>query len=290
VSFERIPLEHWLGSPEEYEARIIAVAAKLRTMAETGEGPIYQKLGTWLSRVALEERHAEEVVIESPGDTSLYARRTNEPFCLGLYETVQEFLNAECTGNTVATYCSGHGIGAESYMDIFPGKCLSALCGTLREDYPDLVESDGRGISDEILDSLLMEGADEFLFYGPFLERPLRDTISYRQMALQEIAMDHRERDFQREENERVEQALLQLAGNFTARIEAFAGRTKFEKSNYQKLTWYLDELSKSVGKEVVRAALHFASISTSISVGEQLRKRYPVPSVTLDSRSRSMN
>jgi hypothetical protein len=80
VTFEHIPPEHWLGSPEEYEARIIAVAAKLRTMAETGEGPIYQNLGTWLSRVVLEERHAEEVVIESPGDTSFYAEGRTNPF------------------------------------------------------------------------------------------------------------------------------------------------------------------------------------------------------------------
>jgi hypothetical protein len=76
MSFEHIPPEHWLGTPEEYEARVKAAAAKLRTMAETAEGLIYQNLGTWLSRVVLEERHAGEVVIESPGDTSFYARRT----------------------------------------------------------------------------------------------------------------------------------------------------------------------------------------------------------------------
>jgi hypothetical protein len=51
-------------------------------MAATGEGRIYQNLGIWLTRVVLEERHAEEYVIESPGDTSCYARRTNEHFCL----------------------------------------------------------------------------------------------------------------------------------------------------------------------------------------------------------------
>jgi Putative phage integrase len=52
----------------------------------------------------------------------------------------------------------------------------------------------------------------------------------------------------------------------------------------------HLDELSKSVGKNVVRAALHFANICTSNSVGEELRKRYPVPTVTHDSRSRLIN
>jgi hypothetical protein len=126
------------------------------------------------------------------------------------------------------------------------------------------------------------------LFYEPFLERPLRDTISaYRQMALKEIAMDKCEEAFREEENERVKQVLLQLAGNVTARIEAFGGRTTFEKSNYKELIWYLDELSKSVGKDVVRAALHFASIYTSNSVGEKLKKRYPVPKVTQQSHRR---
>jgi hypothetical protein len=240
VTFEHIPPEHWLGTPEEYQARIRAVAAKLCTMAATGEGRIYQNLGIWLTRVVLEERHAEEYVIESPGDTSCYARRTNEHFCLDRYETVEEFLKAECTGNTIATYSSGNGITTETYKEKFDENCLTAFYATVREDYPDLVESD-RTIADEVLDSLLMEGASEQLFCEPFLERPLRDTISaYRQMALQEIAMDKCEEAFREEENERVKQVLLQLAGNVTARIEAFGGRTKFEKSNYKELIWYL--------------------------------------------------
>jgi hypothetical protein len=86
---------------------------------------------------------------------------------------------------------------------------------------------------------------------------------------LQEIAMDECEKALQNEENERVKQALLQLAGGVTSRIQAFAGRTKFEKSNYKKLTWFLDELFKSIEKNVVGAALHFAGIYRSNSVGE---------------------
>jgi hypothetical protein len=175
-------------------------------------------------------------------------------------------------------------------MQIFDEKCLTTFNDTLREDYPDLVASDGE-ISQEVIDSLYMECANEVLFYTPFLERPLRDTISaFWERALQEIALDECEKALREEENQRVEKALLQLADGVTSRIQAFAGRTKFEKSNYKKLTWYLDELSRSVGKDVVGAALLYAGIYTSNRVGEELRKRYPVPTVNHDSRSRLIN
>jgi hypothetical protein len=269
VTFEHKPPEHWPGTPEECEARIKAVSAQLRTMAESGEGPIYQNLGIRLTRVVLEVHHAEEVVIKSSWDRSYYAEMTNEPFCLDQYETVEDFLQAERRGNSIATRSFGHGITTEKYMEKFQENWLIAFNDTLREDYPDLVDSDG-SIADEVLDSLSIEGASEDLFYKPFLERPLGDTISAcRQMALQEIVMDECEKALQNEENERVKQALLQLAGGVTSRIQAFAGRTKFEKSNYKKLTWFLDELFKSIEKNVVGAALHFAGIYRSNSVGE---------------------
>jgi hypothetical protein len=226
----------------------------------------------------LEEHHAEEYVIESPGDTSYYASLTNESFCLDRYETVDDFLQAECTGNTIATFNSRQGITTERYIERFQENCIIAFNDTLRENYPDLVDSDG-SISDEVLDSLCVEDANDLVFHAPFGERSLRDTISAcREMALQEIAMDEVEKALRKEEEKRVEQALLQLAGGVTAWIQGFAGRTKFEKSNYKKLTCFLDELTRSVGKNWLGQPCISLVFTHRIRLGKNCRNAIPCP------------
>ncbi|ADG07561.1 hypothetical protein [Kyrpidia tusciae] len=86
----------------------------LRKLSETDD--IVEDIVRDLVDVVVDEGRFRVVVDETPWDVSTGAKYTGEPYDLSAYETVADFLK-EPTGNTVATYISGHGLAAETYGD-----------------------------------------------------------------------------------------------------------------------------------------------------------------------------
>ena len=97
---------------------------------------------------------------ESPWDVSSRAVQTREPFDLAQYQTVEPFLENETIGNSVATYCSGHGFAAGMDSSQFHHQASDLLYRYVVDKCPEARDLDEPGRVDEDVSELL---ADELL-------------------------------------------------------------------------------------------------------------------------------
>lgn len=138
------------------------MAEKFRRLASDTNNPISHAPGMWVVSVMQEKTHARVEWDETPWDVSSRAVRTDEPFELAKYETVEQFLEGEATGNTVATYCSGHGFAAETYSEEFRSQASDILYKYIVDNFPEARDQDDpERVDDEVSEFL----ADELLDY-----------------------------------------------------------------------------------------------------------------------------
>lgn len=277
ATWEHHAPEHWTGDLAAFEQRLQEVAQAIRTMAADKQGHPFDRMGTWLAHAILENEHCEARVDKTPWDCSSYGHRTGQPIDISQYETVDDFLENEYTGNTTATFCSGSGFAAESYGSAITYVLWESYSELLRKLCPDLIDPDG-SVPDEVLDGLVMEDASDCLLDQAFREQPLLECFTkHMSTAILERAETERQQREQREIADCKRQELESLAGQIPSLIEEFAAKRKFEKANWHLLLEYLDRLIEVEGATEVAAAIRCAQLQLSASVSSELRARYPL-------------
>ena len=272
--------DFWNGDDDSFTAYVKQAALDFKHLMATPNNIIFLAGGRWLSRVILENHRGEAIEEWSPWDHSTRGQLSNESFDLTQYETVGDFLDNEFTGNTIATYCSGSGLAAETYAEAFQTESWQMYNDCVRHVAPALCRPEDGGIDDEVNDALAMEGVADYEMEESFRKLPLQETF-FRSMGQ---ALD--ERNQERLKNEAAAAAavikqenLRQLAGTQLPRtIEAFSGSTKWEWNNRQGLWGFLDALVEQYGADKIAAALMFSRISTSNKIASELKVRYAVP------------
>lgn len=257
------------------------VAEKLHRLASNASNPITQSLGVWVARVLLEEKYARVELDETPWDVSSRAVRTNEPFDLAKYETVEQFLEGEATGNTCATYMSGMGFTAEMYSTRFSEEASDLIHAYLVANFPEILDAeDATRIDDDIYEEL----ADELLDIE-FMQAVLDMTVpacleKYSALA---IASKHKKAILREERGATVAVWTAQLkakAGLNIERVENIAGHKMWQQGCKDTLFAMLDGMQQEIGREALAATLYFAKLSLSNSLRPELAQRYGVPHV----------
>ena len=272
--------DFWHGDNDSFTVYLKQAALDIKHLMATPNNIVFAAWGRWLARVILENHRGEAIEEHTPWDYSTRGRLSNESFDLTQYETVGDFLDNEFTGNTCATYCSGAGLAAETYADVFDEEFLVMYNDCVRQVAPGLCSPENSFYDDEVGDALAMEGVDHYEMKESFRKCSLQETF-FRSMG-QALA----ERNQERLQNETAAAAavikqehLRQLAGTeLPSTIEAFSGSTKWEGKNSKSLWNFLDALVEQHGAEKIAAALMFVRISTSNKVASDLKVRYTVP------------
>ena len=227
----------------------------------------------WLAGVLTNEDRYTVQWIDSGWDCSARCCATGEPFDLKHYLLVGDFLENEPTGNTVATYCSGHGLGAEYYESRAEEVAREILYALVTTDYPEVLDEDAC-LPDELLDHLC-----EFALIQAFSKLELADCyLRFKDVCEEEARIREEELRLREVQARNKSVWLQQLAGSIPNEIVAFCGRVKYERCNCSMLIDFLDRLVSEYGATKVCAALTQCRINTSNTVAVDLKARYPEP------------
>ena len=154
-----------------------SIAEQLHRLATDTGNPITSAIGMRVARIMLEEKHSRIEWDESPWDVSSRAVRTANPFDLAQYETVEQFLEAEATGNTVATYCPGHGFAAETYSAEFVQHAGDLLYRYIVDNFPDARDQDEQDRMDDEIYEFLADELLEYEFMQPVQNMPIQACL-----------------------------------------------------------------------------------------------------------------
>ena len=94
------------------------IATDIKEQLFHANSPLAVAAYRWIMRQCRDNRYVEVDIVDFGYDVSDSPRRTAASINFSLLSTVQDFLDLY-TGNTVATYCSGYGLRAETYEDRF---------------------------------------------------------------------------------------------------------------------------------------------------------------------------
>jgi hypothetical protein len=128
----------------------------------------------WIQGLLRKELKSKIEYIDCGYDSSSHSRRTNKKYKLEDFETINDFLN-EPTGNTLATYISGHGFSAETWEDRCTEISHETLLEWLKEKdfYASLLDSDEM-IDDKFWETLIKIDACDLAWLEKFRKLPFK--------------------------------------------------------------------------------------------------------------------
>lgn len=259
-----------------FQHRLATVIQRLRTAIQDPDNEITRALGIWVTRVILENTRTGVIREETPWDCSTFAVRTADPFDLSEYKTIEDFLENEATGNTVATYCSGMGMLAEMYSTQFNEVALDLHTRMLRAMPEALDPMWPAGIDDAIYDQVCVSNLGEHDFSRPIRAMAIEDCCEkYLSLAIEDRAAEElaaaqaaADRALAQANARAIAEPVIQHLG------ETLSG-TKWEKANWGQLLGVLKATAAVFGQNAVASAIPFLRLSTSNSVAVELRERF---------------
>jgi hypothetical protein len=218
--------------------------------------PIFKALGAWLIDILITNDKYDEVIEDSGYDVSTRSRKSTESFDISEYDTVGDFLNNEVGPRTIATYCSGHGLAAQSRAWEAEELCGEVLRSWIKSSWPQFVEN---GYIDEDLMEELCEQLVDCEFTRKFSEKNLAEMVSaYLPDAIEAREACKREEEALRSAASARRQKVLVLGAEMADRIAAATKGRRFEKSNFGELLKTLIGFAEEMpeGRDKVAAAL----------------------------------
>jgi len=169
----------------QYPERLQVVVAEVRAMQVDTSSCVHHRLGKWLVDLLLNNKRYYAEVEDVGYDRSTRAARSDEGFRLQDYETVGDLLENEFTGRTVATYCSGSGLAAETLHEAAVEIAGDALRAWLEVRLPgiydfgdDGVLSQSNGFDSDKLCEALSDISSEYGFVEVFEAQPLLEVFN----------------------------------------------------------------------------------------------------------------
>lgn len=215
--------------PNEFDADAIArdLINDLRAHYDREDNPIAHQLGLWIADHALNGTCSVIDYIDSGYDYSSYGRRTNEPYKVEDFETVEEFLE-EPSGNTNATFISGSGFAAEELSEEFEREVLDALTTWVSQQHRkkyglEVADFDLPGWQ-EFWDLVCDERLDGVYWHEVFAPKRLADVVNKHRAEAEEL---QRQREIERAEQERIARAKAEIAERVHRRFMLLVGRRK---------------------------------------------------------------
>ena len=235
---------------------------------------VHQRLGQWLVNLLLDNKRYRVVVEDVGYDRSTRPVRSDDGFRLDDYKTVRDLLDNEYTGRTVATYCSGSGLAAETLHEAAVDVAGDALHEWLDARLPgifdfggDITLSQNLGFDSDTLCEALADINSEYGFVEVFEEQSLGDVFNKHfsaALALRSASAEKAQADAL--ERQRISE-LLEARGRWLL-VEwnfRWQGR-RFESATAAEFWEELERLRKS-GKAVnVAAALRLSGQAFSLS------------------------
>lgn len=242
------------------------------------KGYCFKELGCWLVDILLDNVHYEKEVQDLGFDISTHPRLTHQGFNLLEYETVEDFLNNELTGNTIATYMSGMGLIAETHYNNGLDYCFNLWSNFINKNFPEFKlvrDIDDEDAYDDIFEALCLENCGHYELYHEFGKMLLEDC--YNNYLMETIDRRHKETLRQ----EKFDQQLEKIAEPALKEIKMFDTIKKIEAKNVNELLNFLDKVVSQHGYESVCAALKYHKFNCSLKVQSILYEKYPSPYFT---------
>lgn len=235
---------------------------------------MHHRLSQWLVGVLLDNKRYKAVVEDVGYDRSTWAVSSRDGYQMADYDTVGEILDNEFTGQTVATYCSGSGLAAQTLREAANEIASEALSEWLGERLPGLYDRDDKIVleknfdfdSDAVFDALTEIGT-EYGFVEVFASRPLIDVWNKHLSAVLGLrAKDREKAQIEALERQRVE-TLVEAAGRpLLTQLNVRWQGMRFENATATEFWSVLNGLRKSGMKLEVAAALRLSGQSFSLS------------------------
>ena len=240
------------------------------------EGYCMNNFAIWFINIILDNVKYINEVKDYGYDISIYPKEIEESYDLSEYETIEDFLTKELTGQTIATYISGAGITTETYMEEASRKVSDLWYDFILKEFPEVELKKDNWIDDTVYDNLTNENLSnmDLLIYicnlniKNFYNQYLIKALEFRNS--QEVEHEIKKQKFLQHKLEMESLSLETLP-----LITKFDKGIKFEKNNYKELINFLDKLIKKYGKEKVYAALFLHKFNLSNSVKNDLNKLY---------------
>lgn len=258
------------------------VVTEVLALQQSPESIIYQQLGAWLVGALLANERYDAEVVDVGYDCSSHAVRLAEGYRLDDYATVADFLDNAYTGNTLATYCSGSGLAAESYREAAWSFAHDALYAWLNERLPGLYDEGldaGLGFDTDDLCEALCGIGDEIAFVEAFSKRPLSAVWdAFLPTALEARHQARIRLQLKVEQQRQHQERLATEGGPLLQQLNTRWAGCRFEKANVEELWTFLDGLERSGLGNQVAAALRLQSRSFQMSnkVTAETLARYP--------------
>lgn len=232
-------------------------------------GHCLTQLGIKLVDIILDNNKYELEVRDEGYDISTYPHKSDDGYDLSEYFTVEEFIQNQYTGNTKATYMSGHGIAAERYESQFQDEAYDLWMDFICDQFPEINLKDEDGyFDDDVYEELGENKIDQYalLYYFGSLDLDkcydfyLSKTLEFR---------NEREIKYQIEINKRREHTkkLHSIAIDVLPFLQNFNNNKKIDAPNSKELFKFIKNLSIKYGKDKVGAALYFHEFNCSSSV-----------------------
>lgn len=249
-------------------------------------GVAMRHMGAWLGSIVMTRQKYEVEIVDVGYDCSSYPKKSNESFDLTKYTTVGDFLESECSGNTVATYASGSGIACEMFSDELQSVAYEAFYLSLEKNFPDIYsvyiksknyDIDGLQWYDDVYNVLESNDCSNIDLESYFLSLSLFDTfLQYLPNAIEKIEIEKLEEKRRALLAKERPIKLKEIAMSFPEELMLFCDGNRFDKSNWKVLLDFLD----AHDVRMVGATLRLVKLPVSNSVEVQLLIRYPDPVV----------
>ena len=118
------------------------------------EGYCITSFAIWLINIIIDNNKYIEVIEDYGYDISTRPKIAEESYNFAQYETIEDFLQNEFTGNTKATYISGHGLAAETLYEESQNQIRDIWFYFINNEFPELELIKNQEVDDYVYEEL----------------------------------------------------------------------------------------------------------------------------------------
>lgn len=238
------------------------------------EGYCITSFAIWLINIIIDDNKYIEVINDCCYDVSTRPEISEESYNLSQYETIEEFLQNEFTGNSTATYISGHGLVAETLYEEAQNQIRDIWFDFINNEFPELELIKNQEVDNYLYDELWKYDLIDLSIFDYICKLRLKPL--YNKYLLKAYYFRHEEevkREVEKQKNLKYQEELKSLSIETTFRINNFIKGKKIESNEWNQLIIFLNNLVTDFGKEKVFASLYLKPIYCSNSVKIKLEK-----------------
>lgn len=255
-------------------SKIQSLIPQIKSKMLDEEGYCITSFAIWLINIIIDNNKYIEVIEDYGYDISTRAEISEDSYNLAQYETIEEFLENEFTGNTTATYISGHGLAAEKLYEEAQNQIRDIWFDFINNEFPELELIKNQEVDDSVYDELWKYDLIDINILEYICKLRLKPL--YNKYLLKAYEFRHEQevkKEIERQKFLKYQEEIKLLSIETTFKIKNFIKGKKFESNEWNNLITFLNNLVNEFGKEKVFASLLLNPIYCSQSVKHKLDK-----------------